>query len=175
MRVFQITDPKEWGSAPGASQPTASRIALLGFVGLALLVGVADGALASGAARIWVLSLNRPAGALTIAEFGPAWGVLQTSCGVAGWLAWRRAGAGTALRLWGWVLAAGAARAAAFFGMHNLGLTIGIGAVMLGLLAALIRRFGAIHRPAAWLMVPSLLWTVYILYLDVGFLLLNPR
>jgi len=173
-RVFQIGDPKEWGSAPGASQPVSSVVALLGFVGLALLVGIADEALASGSARIWFLSLHRPAWTLPGAAFGPIWGALQMSCGLAGWLAWRRAGAGPALRLWGWQLAAGAARTAAFFGIHNLALTVGLGLVVLGLLLAVIHRFSAILRAAAWLMVPSLLWTCYVLYLDIGFLLLNP-
>lgn len=172
-RVFQIGDPNEWGSAPGASQPVSSGIALVGFVGLALLVGIADGALASGAARAWLLSLHRPPGAIPGTAFGPVWGALQISSGIAGWLAWRRAGAGPALRLWGWQLAAGAARAAAFFGIHNLALAVGMGVVVLGLLLVVIRRFGAIHRTAAWLMVPSLLWTGYVLYLDAGFVLLN--
>ncbi|HJS84995.1 MAG TPA: TspO/MBR family protein [Acetobacteraceae bacterium] len=149
-------------------------MALVGFVGLALLVGAADGALASGAARAWYLSLARPPGAAPEAAFGPIWAALYICCGFGGWLAWRQAGAGRALRLWGWQLFATAARAAAFFGLRNPALALGVGVAILVLLILVIRRFWAIHRGAAWLMVPSLLWTGYCLYLDAGILVLTP-
>ena len=149
-------------------------MALVGFVGLALLVGAADGAIASGTARAWYLSLDRPPGALPEMAFGPIWAVLYVCCGLGGWAAWRRAGAGPALRLWGWQLFATAVRAAAFFGLRNPALSIAVGVLTLGLLVLVIHQFGAIRRGAAWLMVPSLLWTGYSLYLDAGILVLNP-
>ena len=144
-------------------------------MGLALLVALADTALASGTARGWFLSLASPPGAPPPRALAPVWVVLQLSCGVAGWLAWRRAGAGAALRLWGWLLAVSAARTAAFFGARNFALAIAVGILLLGLAVAVVHRFWAIRRGAAGLMVPSLLWTGYALYLDLGFLLLNPR
>lgn len=146
----------------------------MGFVGLALLVGLADRALASGAARAWYLSLDGPPGAAPGGAFGPIWAVLYVCSGIGGWLAWRQAGAAPALRLWGWQLAAGAFWAAAFFGLRHLLLALCVGVAVLALAAVVVRRFGAIHRGAAWLMVPSLLWTGYVLYLDAGFALLNP-
>jgi translocator protein len=149
-------------------------MALVGFVGLALLVGAADGAIASGSARVWYLSLDRPPGAPPEVAFGPIWAALYICCGLGGWMAWRQAGAGPALRLWGWQLFATAVRAAAFFGLRNPALAIAAGVLILGLLVLVIRKFGAIHRGAAWLMVPSLLWTGYSLYLDAGILVLNP-
>ncbi len=149
-------------------------MALVGFVGLALLVGVADGAIASGAARVWYLSLDWPPGAPPTMALGPIWATLYICCGLGGWLAWRRAGAGRALRVWGWQLFATAARAAAFFGLRNPALAIGAGLVVLVLLILVIRGFSAIHRGAAWLMVPSLLWTGYALYVDAGIVVLNP-
>jgi translocator protein len=149
-------------------------VALVGFVGLALLVGLADRALASGAARAWYLSLHAPPGAAPGGAFGPIWALLYVCCGVGGWLAWRQAGAAPALRLWGWQLAATAARAAAFFGLRHLLLAVGVGLVVLALVAVVVGRFAAIHRGAALLMVPSLLWSGYVLYVDAGFALLNP-
>lgn len=140
-----------------------------------MLVALADTALASGTARGWFLSLTPPSGAPPVRALAPIWVLLQFSCGIAGWLAWRRAGAGTALRLWGWLLALSAARTAAFFGAHNFALSIAMGVLLLGVAAAVVHRFWGLHRGAAGLMVPSLLWTGYALYIDVGFLLLNPR
>ncbi len=154
-------------------------VALVGFVGLALLVGVADGAIASGAARLWYISLHRPFGAVPDSLFGPIWAFLYLCCGLGGWLAWRRgierpARTTAALRLWGWALAATAARAAFFFGVRSPLLALTAGVVVLGLLLLVVRVFAALHRGAASLMVPSLLWTGYILYLDAGFWMLNP-
>jgi benzodiazapine receptor len=174
VRVFQISDPNEWGSAPDSSQPVPAGMALVGFVGLALLVGAANGAVASGAARIWYLSLDQPPGTAPGMAFGPIWAVLYICCGIGGWLAWRQAGAGPALRAWGWALFATAAREAAFFGLRNPALAIAAGLLVLALLILVVRGFGAIHRGAASLMVPSLLWTGYVLYLDAGILMLNP-
>ncbi len=148
---------------------------MVGFLGLALLVAVADAALASGTARGWFLSLTPPLGAPPLRGLAPLWIVLQLSCGTAGWLAWRRAGAGGALRLWGWLLAVSAARTAAFFGARNFALALAMGVLLLGFAVAVVHRFWTIHRGAAGLMVPSLLWTGYALYIDLGFLLLNPR
>lgn len=173
-RVFQISDPNDWGSAPGASQPVPSSLALIGFVGLALLVALADTALASGTARAWFLSLTSPPGAPPVRVLATLWAVLQLFCGVAGWLAWRRAGAGAALRLWGWLLAISAARTAALFGARNFALAIAMGVLLLAVAAAVVYRFWSVHRGAAGLMVPSLLWTGYAVYLDIGFLVLNP-
>ena len=67
-------------------------LALVGFVGLCLLVGAADGcnhrtASASG----WYLSLTRPPGTPPNWLFGLAWtGAAYVMIGVAGWLVWRR-------------------------------------------------------------------------------------
>ena len=61
-RVFQNTDPNEWGSYPESSAPVSPVLALVGFVGLCLLVAAADGSIVAGAARGWYLSLNRPPG-----------------------------------------------------------------------------------------------------------------
>lgn len=143
-------------------------------MGLALLVAIADGALASGTARAWYLSLQTPPGAAPATAFGPIWAAIYVCCGIGGWLAWKRAGAALALRIWGWHLAATAVRASVFFGLRNPVLAAGVGLVVFALAVAVIRAFGVLHRGAAWLMVPSLLWTGYVFYLDTGFWLLNP-
>lgn len=120
------------------------------------------------------MSLNQPPGAAPAFVFGPIWAALYVGSGFGGWLAWRRAGAGPALRTWGWALFATAAREAALFGLRSPAFAVGAGVLALVLLILVIRGFGAIHRGAAWCMVPSLLWTGYVLYLDSGIVMLNP-
>ena len=172
--VFLQTGPEDWGSYPGSSTPVSPMLALVGFVGLCLLVGAADSALVSTALHSWYPSLTRPPGTPPAWAYGPVWGVLYVMMGVAGWLVWRGAGVVPALRLWGWQLAANALWTPAFFGLHQPPLAFGIILVLLGLVALTIWRFARLHRIAAGLMVPYFAWITYAAYLNAGFWWLNP-
>jgi benzodiazapine receptor len=173
-RVFQNLDPNEWGSYPGASAPVSPVLALVGFVGLCLLVGAADGAIIAGAERGWYLSLIRPPGTPPGWVFGPVWTVLYTMIGFAGWLVWRRSTASWPLRLWGWQLAANALWTPAFFALHSLPLALAVCVVLSALIALTMRGFARLRPSAAWLMAPYLGWTCYATYLSTGFWWLNP-
>ena len=94
-------------------------LALVGFVGLCLLVAAADGSIVAGAARGWYLSLNRPPGTPPNWVFAAVWTALYAMIGLAGWLVWRRTVGTRALRLWGWQLAANAFWTPAFFALHS--------------------------------------------------------
>ncbi len=142
-------------------------------MGLCVLVGAADSALTASGVRGWYLSLIRPPGTPPNWAFGPVWMTLYVMIGVAGWLVWRRAGAGHALRLWGWQLAVNALWNPAFFGLHNIVLALAIIAVMIALTVLTIRAFARVERGAAWLMAPYLAWSCFAAYLNVGFWLLN--
>jgi tryptophan-rich sensory protein len=93
--------------------------------------------------------------------------------GIAGWLVWRRAGAGTPIRMWGWQLAVNAMWNPAFFGLHNIGLALAIIVVMIAMIALTIRAFARVQPTAAWLMAPYLAWTCFAAYLNAGFWWLN--
>jgi benzodiazapine receptor len=174
MRVFQQTGPEEWGSYPGSSTPVSPYLALVGFVGLCLLVGAADAALVAGSLHHWYAALVRPFATPPDWLFGPVWTVLYVLIGVAGWLVWRRSGAARPLRLWGWQLAANAAWVPAFFALHNPPLAMAVIAVLLALIVATIQSFARIHRTAACLMLPYLGWSMFAAYLNAGFWWCNP-
>lgn len=149
-------------------------LALVGFVGLCLLVCATEAALAERALSSWYLSLTRPPGLPPDWLFGPAWALLYALMGVAAWLIWKRSVSPQPLRLWGWQLALNALWTPAFFGLHSPLFGLAVTIALLPLLAVTIRSFARIHRPAARLMVPYFLWTVYALYLNAGFVWLNP-
>ena len=174
MRVFQQTGPEEWGSFPGSSTPVSPILALVGFVGLCLLVGGADAALVTGSLHGWYASLVHPPGTPPSWVFGPVWTVLYVLVGVAGWLVWRRCGATRPLRLWGWQLAANAAWVPAFFGLHNPPLAMAVIVALLGLIVLTIYSFFRLRRAAAWLMMPYLAWTIFAAYLNAAFWWCNP-
>ena len=149
-------------------------MALVGFVGLALLVCAAGGVLAAGAGSGWFLSLARPAGTPPAWLFVAAWGIGYVLLGLGGWLVWRRSVTVGPLRLWGWQLALGALWAPAFFGLHRPLFGLGVLLVLIPLTALMIRRFADVDRLAAGVLVPYLLATGYCFYLDAGFCWLNP-
>ena len=149
-------------------------LALVGFVGLCLLVAAADGSIVAGAARGWYLSLNRPPGTPPNWVFAAVWTALYAMIGLAGWLVWSRTVGTRALRLWGWQLAANAFWTPAFFALHSPPLAFAICLVLLGLIALTLRAFLPLRPAAAWLMAPYLAWTGYVTYLTAGFWWLNP-
>lgn len=93
--------------------------------------------------------------------------------GTAAWLVWKRLGAARPLRLWGWQLAAHAAWAPAFFGLHSPALASIVMVALLVLIGLTIQSFRRVYLPAAVLMVPYAGCCLYAAYLNVGFLLLN--
>jgi tryptophan-rich sensory protein len=173
-RVFQNVDPNEWGSYPGSSTPVSPTLALVGFVGLCLLVGAADAAIVAGPGRGWYLSLERPPGTPPDWVFAPVWTVLYVMVGVAGWLVWRRSAATRPLRLWGWQLAANALWAPAFFAMRSPPLALAVNLLLLVLILATARTFRRVRRAAALLLIPYFAWAAYATWLTAGFWWLNP-
>ena len=158
---------RERRSVPGAVA------ALLGFVGLCLLVGAAGGSLTAEAVRHWYPSLTAPPLTPPSWVFAPVWTALYIDIGVAAWLVWLRPGSFAALRVWGWQLAANAAWPAAFFGLRNPALGLIVIALMLVLTVATIIAFYRRRRVAAWLMMPYLAWSLFATYLNAGFWWLN--
>lgn len=151
-------------------------MALIGFIGLPLLVGAASGSLTVAAVRDWYPSLIAPIGKPPNWVFGPVWTTLYIAMGIAAWLVWRHAaalGQRRALQLWGWQLLVNAAWTPAFFGLHSPGLGMIVIVPMLALIVLTARAFAQIDRAAAWLLLPYFLWTSYATYLNAGFWWLN--
>ncbi len=153
--------------------PVSSTLALVGFIGLCLLVGMVGGSMTARALHHWYYTLHQPPGTPPNWVFAPVWMALYVMIGVAGWLVWKRLGAAPPLRLWGWQLAANALWAPAFFGVHSPALAMGVMIVLLFLVSLTIRAFRRSNRVAAMLMAPYGGWCLYAAYLNAGFLILN--
>ena len=158
----------------GSSGSSAPWPALLGFVGLTLLVGAVGAALTVPAIRTWYLSLARPPGTPPNWVFGPVWTLLYVLMGIAAWLVWQRPWHRRAMLLWGWQLLANALWAPLFFGLHLVGVALADIVVLLLLAAMTTLAFDRRSRSAAILMLPYLAWTCYATYLNAGFWWLNP-
>jgi len=150
-----------------------SLLALVGFVGLCLLVGAAGGSLTSSSIRGWYLTLDRPPGVPPNWVFPVVWTTLYVMIGTAAWLVWRQPLHRQALRLWGWQLLLNAAWTPAFFGLRSTVLGLVVIVPLLALIGLTIRAFRRLSPLAALLMVPYALWTLYATYLNAGFWWLN--
>jgi benzodiazapine receptor len=172
-RAFQDIDYNRRGAAPGSSTPWASLLALIGFVGLSLLVGAANGAVTRTSSRTWYLSLTPPPGTPPPWTFPVVWTVLYIMMGLAAWLVWRRAGHQRPLRVWGWQLLANTVWPAIFFGLQTPGPALFALLALIVLIALTIRAFARVRPLAAGLMAPYLAWCTYAAYLNAGFWWLN--
>ncbi len=166
-------------------------MALIGFVGLCLLVAAADAALTEPGMRGWYPTLRHPPGTPPDWLFPAAWIPLYVAMAVAAWRVWRRLPvlrfriAGSAatdsvalrrrgLLLWGWQLAVSAAWTPVFFGLHRTGPALAVITGLAALVALTVRDFRHVDRPAAVLMAPYLAWVCYAFWLNAGIAWLNP-
>ncbi len=150
-------------------------LALLGFLGLCLLVDLSAGVFTASSVQGWFASLIRPPAAPPNWLFAPVWTVLYFMIGVSAWRIWRtdRPDSYRALRLWGWQLLLNALWSPAFFGLRSPGLALVVILALLPIVVLTIGRFIRIDRTAALLLMPYLVWGAYAAYLTAGFFVLN--
>jgi tryptophan-rich sensory protein len=155
-RVFQ---PNE---SPHRRAARVRLLALIGFIGLTLLVLAAQVALSAGA--------DWPVGELDAAPF---WIALYATLGVAAWLVWRRIDVGVerkraALRMWGWLLLLSGLWPAAVFGARSPGAGLADMAMMLAMLLLTLRAFLKLQRGAALLLTPYAAWLCWSAYMNAS-------
>ena len=141
-------------------------------------IASAIGGIASIQAKEFYILLIQPQWAPPSWVFGPVWTTLYTLMGISAWLVWRRGGFQTNLvalsfflaqlmvnALWSWL-----------FFAWKLGLWSFIDILLLlALIIATIISFWRIHRFAAMLLVPYLLWVSFALMLNYSLWQLNPK
>ena len=142
------------------------KVQSLGLVAwlIATLAAGGIGAFASASAAAFYSHLTQPSWAPPAWLFGPVWTVLYVFMAIAAWLVWRERGfRGARTGLWLFViqLIANAAWTWLFFQLH-LGALSTIEILVLWLLiAATIYTFWPVHRFAAMLLVPYLVWVSF--------------
>lgn len=146
----------------GPALSPARSVAGLGvWLGLTFAVAVAGSLATPGD---WYASLRKPAWTPPNWLFGPVWTVLYTLMAFAAWLVWHHGGlmrqAGPlgayvvqlALNgLWSWI----------FFGWRAPGWAFAEILLLAAAIGVTIRLFARVSRPAAWLLVPYLVWVLF--------------
>ena len=131
----------------------------------------------------WYAGISKPAFNPPSWVFGPVWTTLFLLMGIAAFLVWSAYAKATkrkqkkriqiALIVFGIQLVLNTLWSIIFFGLHSPGgALIEIVFLWLAILAT-ISTFAKIAKPAAWLLVPYILWVSFAMYLNYSIWMLN--
>lgn len=150
---------------------------LIGAVVVCELAGIVGSVFTPAAIPTWYAALQKPALNPPGWIFGPVWVILYALMGVAAFLVWQKRGRKKTVRraliIFGTQLIFNAAWSILFFGLHWPGAALAdIILLWLGIVATIF-VFAKISRPAAWLLVPYILWVSFAAYLNYAIFVLN--
>jgi tryptophan-rich sensory protein len=137
---------------------------ILGLLGWLLLCFAAAAGGAVFMPGEWYAALKKPAWNPPGWVFGPVWTVLYTMMAVAAWLIWQRGGFAAQRRPLGLFLAQlvlNAVWTPLFFGLHRPGVAFAEIILLWLVIVWTIAAFWRVHRVAAWLLVPYLVWVSF--------------
>jgi benzodiazapine receptor len=132
---------------------------------LCLLAGVSGSFFTAGSVPTWYAALNKPAFNPPNWVFSPVWTILYLMMGFSLFLVWRRgvrtAGAVIGLAFFLFQLCLNIAWSYLFFALHSpFYAFIEIVILWLAIVITII-LFYRLSRPAAWLLIPYLLWVSF--------------
>ena len=151
-------------------------LALVGFVGVNVLIGTIAGLTTASSVGSWYQTLDKPFWTPPDWLFGPVWTALYVLVGVSAFLVWRR---GPSPRVTGAMKAyilqmtANALWAPIFFGLRDPSSALIDLILMVVFLMPMIGLFWQVRRAAGLLLVPYALWVGYALSLNAGIVFLN--
>jgi len=142
-----------------------------------LLLGGLGGWLTGGSNPNWYATLKHPPGKPSNWLFGPVWTVLYLMIGTSAALIWhhhpKQVGRTRSTFCFSLQLILNFCWTPAFFGAHQIELALVIIILMWLAIFMTIREFGHFSKPAAFLLVPYLLWVSYATYLNASYACLN--
>jgi translocator protein len=151
---------------------------LVACLALCLGVGFVGGRATYPGIAGWYASLAKPNWTPPNSAFAAVWTTLYVMMALSIWLMWERAADGPAkfraVVLFGVQLVLNAAWPPVFFALHQIRLALVVISALALAIAATIAAAWHVHRLAALLLVPYLLWVIYATVLNAGIVVLNP-
>ncbi len=140
------------------------------------LAGAVSGLLA-GDFSAFYSELTKPPLSPPGAVFPVVWAILYALMGISAYLIYSSDAdyddKAKALTLYGVQLFVNVMWSVVFFRFENIGLALGVLILLAVLIIAMILSFRKIRPIAGYLNIPYLLWTLFALYLNIGFVVLN--
>lgn len=125
----------------------------------------------------WYAALNKPWWTPPNRAFPAVWTILYALMATSLWLLWDRAPTGNAraaaIGLFLGQLALNAAWSPVFFALHRIDAALVIIVAMALTIAATMAAAWRVHRPAAWLLLPYMVWVTYASTVNAGVYVLN--
>ena len=123
----------------------------------------------------WYSTLTKPALNPPAWIFGPVWVTLYALMGISLWLVWKSNSGEKKRAIWLFVvqLALNAIWSPIFFGAHSIGNALVVIVLLWAAIVLTILIFKKISKPAAWLLVPYILWVSFAGYLNFSIWMLN--
>ena len=152
-------------------------VTLIVFIVVCELAGILGSVFTTPSIPGWYAGLAKPSFNPPSWLFGPVWTILYALMGVAAWLVYekgvKRPDVKKALSVFAAQLILNALWSIVFFGAQMI-LGAAVIIVLLGAMILLtIRLFGKISKPAAWLLVPYILWVSFATVLNISLYVLN--
>lgn len=139
------------------------------------LAGVAGSFFTISEIPTWYSTLTKPALNPPAWVFGPVWVTLYALMGISLWLVWKSNSGEKKRAIWLFVvqLALNAIWSPIFFGAHSIGNALAVIVLLWAAIVLTILIFKKISKPAAWLLVPYILWVSFAGYLNYAIWTLN--
>lgn len=125
----------------------------------------------------WYAALEKPLLNPPNFVFGPVWSVLYLLMAISLYLVWTNKASGSKKRVayaaFITQLVLNTVWSLVFFGLHSPELGILVIMLLIGAIVATIVTFRRFSKPAAYLLLPYLLWVCFAAYLTIGVAILN--
>lgn len=142
-----------------------------------IFIGGLGGIVTASSIASWYSTLNKPPGTPPNWVFGPVWTTLYLLIGIAFALIWHQhpAQLGKTRLTFFFVLQLllNLAWTPIFFGAQQITAALVVILLLWIFIALTIREFSRFSKPAAYLLIPYLLWVSYATYLNAGYAFLN--
>jgi len=150
---------------------------LISSISICLMTGLVGSALTMDSVKTWYAELSKPSFNPPDWAFGVVWPILYAMMGVAAFLIWRK-GIGSrqvrvALGLFVLQLILNGIWTPIFFGLHMMGLALAEMILLWLAILATIVNFWKISKPAAYLLIPYILWVSFAIALNAALWHLN--
>ena len=151
------------------STPFTSFMRFIFLLILVYIVGGIGGSFVSADSLIWYNKLNLAPLSPPNSWFGIAWGMLYFLMAYSAWMVWGQ----TTPRPFVLQLAFNLLWPFLFFYMQAPILALLDIILMVFFIILTIRKFGAVSKVSGWLMIPTLLWSLFAFYLNLFVVLYN--
>lgn len=153
----------------------SNTIKLFVAVIISELAGVIGSVFTRSSIDTWYSGIVKPSLNPPSWVFGPVWITLYFLMGISLWFIWKSDSKEKkkAISLFIVQLALNAIWSPVFFGSHSVGNALAVLVLLWAAIVLTILIFKKISKPAAWLLVPYILWVSFALYLNYSIYVLN--